>query len=103
MAKKEFFKEAVDRLWPKAKKELDKGMRNAKKMLATSETYLKKLSVKGAAETKKISLSLKREKAYYDLGKATASVAVTKWKTSRKIASLIKVIKTLSKKIAKIK
>lgn len=104
MAKeKESLKEALDKLWPQAKKELDKGVANAKKMLSKSEDCLKKLSVKGAAQTKKLSLSLKREKAYYDLGKAVSSIPTTKWKTSRKVSSLIKEIKTLDKNIIKIK
>jgi len=104
MAKKnESLKEALDKLWPQAKKELDKGVDNAKKMLSKSEDYLKKLSVKGAAQTKKLSLSLKREKTYYDLGKAVSSSPATKWKTSRKISSLVKEIKDLDKDISKIK
>ena len=103
MAKKETIKEAVDRLWPKAKKELDKGVENAKKMLAQSEKYLKEISEKGAAQTKKISLSLKREKAYYNLGKAVASTAAADWKTNRKIVSLIKAIKKLDKDTSKAK
>ncbi len=103
MAKKETVKEVVERLWPKAKKELDKGVKNAKKMLIQSEKYLKVLSEKSAIQTKKISLSLKREKAYYDLGKAIASTATTKWKTNRKVISLIKEIRKLDKSINKAK
>ena len=103
MAKKETIKEVVDRLWPKAKKELDKGVENAKKVLAQSEKYLKEISEKGAAQTKKISSSLKKEKAYYDLGKAIASTAADDWKTNRKIASLMKKIKKLNKGTGKTK
>jgi len=101
--KKEFLKEAFDKVWPQAKKELDKGVKNAKKMLAKSEKYLKELSEKGVAQTKKVSLSIKREKAYYDLGKAISAVPSTKWKDSRKISSLVKEIKGLGKDISKIK
>ena len=105
MAKKnhETLKETFDRIWPQAKKEIDKGVVNAKKMLSQSEKYLKKLSEKGAAQTKKLSLSIKREKAYYDLGKAVSASPSTKWKTSRKISSLVKKIKDLDKDIDKIK
>jgi len=97
--KKESFKDVVDKLWPQAKKELDKGVKNAKKMLAKSEKYLKELSEKGVAQTKKLSLSIKREKAYYDLGKAVSAVSSTKWKVSRKISLLVKKIKGLDKEI----
>ena len=103
MAKKETIKEVVDRLWPKAKKELDKGVKNAKKVLAQSEKYLKEISEKGVAQTKKISLSLQREKAYYDLGKAIFSTTAANWKTNRKITSLIKKIKKLNKGTGKTK
>lgn len=103
MVKKETIKEVVDRLWPKAKKELDKGVENAKKVLAQSEKYLKEISEKGATQTKKISSSLKKEKAYYDLGKAIASTAAANWKTNPKITSLIKEIKKLSKSTGKTK
>ena len=101
--KKESFKEVVDKLWPPAKKEIDKGVKNAKKILAKSEKYLKELSEKGAAQTKKLSLSIKREKAYYDLGKAISAAPSTKWKTSRKISLLVKEIKGLDRGISKIK
>ena len=101
--KKESFKEVVDKLWPQAKKEIDIGVKNAKKILAKSEKYLKELSEKGATQTKKLSLAIKREKAYYDLGKAVSAVPTTKWKTSRKISLLVKKIKGLDKDINKIK
>jgi len=101
--KKETLKKVFDNLWPQAKKEVDKGVERAKKMLAQSEKYLKKLSEKGAAQTKKLSLSIKREKAYYDLGKAVSAAPSTKWKTTCKISSLVKEIKDLSKDINKIK
>lgn len=101
--KKMTLKETFDKLWPLAKKELDIGVKEAKKMLSKSEKYLKELSVKGAAQTKKLSLSVKREKAYYDLGKAVASTASANWKTNRKISLLVKGIKDLDKDISKIK
>ncbi len=101
--KKESLKATFDKLWPQAKKEIDTGVKNAKKMLAKSEKYLKELSEKGAAQTKKLSLSIKREKAYYDLGKAVSAASSTKWRTSRKISSLVKEIKVLDRDIRKIK
>lgn len=103
MADKETVKEVVEKLWPKAKKELDTGINNAKKIIAQSEKYFTELSKKGAAQTKKISLSLKREKAYYDLGKVIAATTSSQWKTNNKIISLIKEIKKLDKNISKAK
>jgi len=96
-------KEVLDKLWPQAKKEIDIGVKNAKKILAKSEKYLKELSEKGATQTKKLSLAIKREKAYYDLGKAVSAVPLIKWKASRKISLLVKKIKGMDKDINKIK
>lgn len=104
MAKEhETLKATFDKLWPQAKKELDKGVENAKKVLSKSEKYLKELSEKGVAQTKKLSLVIKREKAYYDLGKAVSAVPSIKWKTSRTISSSVKKIKDLDRDINKIK
>ena len=103
MPKKDTIKEIVDKIWPKTKKELEKGGENAKKMLAKGEEYLKDFSEKGLEKTKKISLSLQKEKMYYVLGKAIASTAMTKWRTNKKITSTIKEIKEIDKQIKKIK
>jgi len=101
--KKDPLKEVVEKVWPKTKKELEKGMKNAKIMLNKGEKYLKDVSDKGIEKTKKISLSLKREKLYYDLGKVTATTAVDKWGSSKKIQAALKAINDLTRQIKKIK
>jgi len=101
--KKDPLKEIVDKVWPKTKKELEKGMKNAKVMLTKGEKYLKDVSDKGIEKTKKLSLSLKREKLFYDLGKAAATTANNKWTGSKKIQTALKEIKDLSRQIKKIK
>ncbi len=107
MAKKEkkpdSFQEVVDKIWPKTKKELEKMAENAKKMLAVGEEHLKDWSEKGIEKTKKLSLSLKREQMYYMLGKLSATTPMTKWRTTKKISSVVKEIKELDKQIKKIK
>lgn len=103
MVKKDPFKEVVEKLWPKTKKEIEKGMENAKKMLAKGEECLKELSEKGIEKTKKIALSLKKEKLYYDLGKTAAATAIDKWKSSKKISALLKTNREITKQIQKIK
>ena len=100
---KESFKEVVDRVWPKTKKELDKALENTKKMLNKGEKYLKVLSERGVETTKKLSLSAKREKLCYDLGKTAAGIAPDKWAGSKKMALILKEIKSLDKQIKKIK
>jgi hypothetical protein len=101
MAKKDNFKHRWEKAWPEAKKELEKALKNARIALNKSEVYLKNVTEKGAEQTKKISLGLKKEKLYYDLGKEVAATSVTKWKSSRKISALLKEIKKIDKQILK--
>jgi len=107
MAKKaqkpDTFKEVVDKIWPKTKKELEKMAENAKKMLAKGEEHLRDWSEKGIEKTKKLSLSIKREQMYYTLGKISATTPATKWRASKKISSTLKEIKELDRQIKKIK
>ena len=101
--KKETLKDVVEKMWPKTKKELEKGMENAKKMLIKGEEYLREVSEKGIKQTTKLSLSIKKEKLYYDLGKAVASTSLCKAAENRKIGKLMKAVKDLEKQIKKIK
>ena len=103
MAKKDPFKDFVKKAWPKTKKELEKGMATTKSMLIKGEKHLKDLSEKGIIKAKKISLSLFREKVYYNLGKTIATTPVTKWRTSKKVKDIITEIKILNCEIKKIK
>ena len=99
----EKFKDVVNKVWPKTKKELEKAIENAKKYLAKGEEYLKEVSEKGIKQTKKLCINLKREKFCHDLGKAVAVTAMGKWKTSKKITALIEKIKELNRQIKRIK
>ncbi len=103
MAKNDFFKEVKTKHWPNAKKELEKGIDNAKKMLSSGEKQIKQFSEKSAARTRKISLQVKKERLIYDLGKIVAATAKNKWSSSKKILNLKKEIKDLEKEIKKIK
>jgi hypothetical protein len=101
--KKDPIKEVVEKVWPKTKKELEKGMKSAKEILNRGEKYLKDVSDKGVEKTKKLSLTLKREKLFYDLGKAAAITAATKWSSSTKIQSVLTEIRNITTQIKKIK
>lgn len=103
MKKKDPVKNTVENIWPLAKKEIEKGVKNAKKMLAAGEKYLRELSEKGMEKTKKTSLSLKKEKLYYDLGKAVATASSANLSQNKKASKLIAEIKTLNRQIKKIK
>jgi predicted nucleic acid-binding Zn-ribbon protein len=103
MEKKDFFHELKEKHWPKAKKELEKGIDNAKKMLSAGEKHVRQFSEKGVEKTRKITLQVKKERLIYDLGKALSATAKNRWSTNKKIQGLQKEIKELEKKIKKIK
>lgn len=106
MAKKEFrdiAKETIGeiktRVWPQTKKELEKAISNARVIIDKGEKYFKEVSEKGIDNTKKLSLTLKKEKFYYDLGKTAAQTPKTQWDKNKKITGLIKAIKKIDKAI----
>ncbi|MDD3296831.1 MAG: hypothetical protein PHU64_05670 [Candidatus Omnitrophica bacterium] len=102
MAKKEHFRDVVEKIWPKTQVELEKAIKNAKKLLNSGEKYLKDVSEIGKKNTQKISMNIKREKLCYDLGKLISSTSQSKWATDKKIDRLIKEIKRLSRKVKSI-
>jgi hypothetical protein len=103
MEKKDKFREVMDRVWPRTKKELEKAGENAKKLLNKGEAYLRDVSERGVEQTKKLSLSIKKEKLYYDLGKTAANSPVSKWPKNKKISLLVKTIKKLDTQIKQIR
>ena len=100
---KDTMKEIKENVWPKTRKELENVLKSTKGMIDKGEQYLKNVSEKGAQQTEKLALSLKREKLYYDLGKLVSRTPKTKWKSNQKITSAITSIKNLTKEIKKIK
>ena len=101
--KKDNFKKVVDNLWPKTKRELEKAIEKTKKMITKGESYIKAVSARSVDKTRKISLSMQREKLCYTLGRNIAKTPKSKWGSDKKIGELIKDIKTLDKEIRKIK
>ena len=97
------FDEIKKKVWPNTKKELEKGMKEAKKMLDKGETYLRNVSEKGVDQTKKISLNLKKEQLCYQLGKALAAAPKTQWSKNKKVEKLVKTIHGIDKDLKKIK
>lgn len=82
---------------------VEKAIETTKETFRKGEDYLKEVSEKGVKETKKVSLGLKREKLCYELGKAAAETAMSKWQSSKKIGDLMGQIKELNKEIKNIK
>jgi len=89
--------------WPKTKKELERGMQSARKVMEQAEKQFKILSEKSAKSSKKLQLSLKREKAYHELGKLTAKTSRPQWSQSKKINTLVRDVKKLDRQIKNIK
>ncbi|MCF7870826.1 MAG: hypothetical protein K9L95_03095 [Candidatus Omnitrophica bacterium] len=101
--KKDFLEEIKTKHWPNARKELEKGIDNAKKLLVTGEKQIRQFSEKSAERTRKISLQVKKERLIYELGKTIAHTAKNKWSTTKKIEELRKEVKSLEREIKKIK
>ncbi len=103
MEKKDFFQEIKEKHWPKAKKELERGIGNAKKMLLAGEKHARQLSERGANKTRKITLQVKKERFIYELGKVVSTTPKNKWRTTKKIDDLRKKVKDVEREIKKIK
>ncbi len=101
--KKDKIKEMVEKIWPVTKKELEKVMNNTKGLIDKGEAYLKDVEKKGAENVKKMSLSVKKEGMYYNLGKLIANTPRAKWSKTKKIGELLTKIDNLDKEIKNIK
>jgi len=96
------FKEIIDNVWPNTKKELEKTIKNAKVLIEKGEQHLRDVSEKSMASAKKLSLKLRREKLYYNLGKLVSSTAQAKLATTKKIQDLTRQIKAITRQIKRI-
>ncbi|MDD4294026.1 MAG: hypothetical protein PHP69_00760 [Candidatus Omnitrophica bacterium] len=90
-------KKLINDNWPKTKKEFERVLKTTMQLLSQGETYLKEVSEKGLKETKKISLKLKKEKMYYELGKLVAKTPQSKLGNNQNIKDYVSEIKKLSK------
>jgi hypothetical protein len=95
--------EIVHKVWPKTKKELESALKNTKTMLTKGEAYIKDVSEKGVKNTKKMSLSLKKEKLYYTFGKLAINTPKANWDTNKRMETIIAEVKKLDREIKKIK
>ncbi|MBU1122466.1 MAG: hypothetical protein ABIH71_00795 [Candidatus Omnitrophota bacterium] len=100
---KKDLEEVVHKVWPKTKKELEVGLKNTKELIAKGEKYIKEISDKSVKSAKKLSLNLKKEKLYYDLGKSVAMLSAEAWSSDKKINAVVKEIKSLEREVKSIK
>jgi len=84
-------------IWPKTRKELEKALNTSKTAIDQGEKYIKTLSEKGIENAKKIVVSFKKEKLYYELGRVIAATHKSKWHESDTIETLLTQIKNLER------
>ncbi|MBN2482851.1 MAG: hypothetical protein JXD21_01455 [Candidatus Omnitrophica bacterium] len=96
-------KEKMDTLWKKTKKDIDKVMKEADGMMKKGEKYLKDMSGKGKSNLDVLSLTLQREKLYYELGKTVAYLSESKDVDVKKEHILLNEIKAINIQIDKLK
>lgn len=87
----------VRKIWPKTRKELEKVAQSTKTAIDKGEQYIKTLSQEGIRNAKKIAVSFKKEKLYYELGKTIAVTPKSKWHESAAIEAVITEIKNLER------
>ena len=90
------------RSWPKTKQSLEQGVQNVRKAIEQGEKQVRILSEKGAKNSRKLALSMKREKLYHDLGKAVSAVSPSQWNQSKTVGSLLEQVETVSQDIKKL-
>ena len=93
MESKDMQKKMED-LWKKMGKDFDELLRQSSNLVKKGEVFLKDTSKKGQIELEVISLSLQKEKLYYELGKTMGATPKKKdyLKKKTKIMNQIKVI-----------
>lgn len=92
----------MDVMWKKMKKDLDGVWKETSVLVTKGEKFFKSSTKKGQQELEVISLSMQREKLYYELGKVV-SIVPQRPSTTKKKQALIKKIKAIAEKIKKLK
>jgi hypothetical protein len=90
-------KKKLSRLWETSKKDFEHMTADASRLVKLGEKHLKVASQQSQKKMELINATLKREKAYYLLGKAAASSG-----KKSKVISLKKEISKLTKEIKKL-
>ena len=82
----------VDVMWKKIRKDLDGVWKDTSVLIDKGEKFLKDTSKKGQQELEVVSLSLQREKLYYDLGKLISTGSKSQVTTKKKQALVKKIV-----------
>ena len=94
---------AIRIMWPKAKKELEKGIKETRSLIEKGEKQVAGMTETGIQNMKAFSMELRREKLFYELGKLAAKVSPDRWKNNAKISKAIAEIKGINRGISSIR
>lgn len=94
-----YIREVIDRLWPRAKKDLEKGIQDARILIDKGEQHVIAMTDRGAQNVRAIALHMKREKLCYELGKSVSKVSPKRWSETKKIVARVKEIKKIDREI----
>ncbi len=88
--------------WPETKQGLERGLQNVRRAIEQGEKQVRILSEKGVKNSRKLGLSLKRERLYHNLGKAVSAASPSGWSQNKTIGSLLEQVETVNKDIKKL-
>jgi len=89
-------KRKIEKLWKPVKKDLDKILKETTSLAKKGESYLKDISEKGKENLELLSLFLKKEKLYYQLGKVISTLPRNRWKEDKRVNEIVSQIKKIN-------
>jgi len=89
----------IQKNWPKAKGEMEKGIREAKKLIVQGEKNLGDLTDKSLKRLRIMVLNHRKQKHYLGLGKLVASLQRTDLETNERVTQQISELKEIDKEI----
>ncbi|MFH1782264.1 MAG: hypothetical protein ABH848_01455 [Candidatus Omnitrophota bacterium] len=92
-------KKIINKMWPKAKKELEKGIEETRKFIDNGERHVIDATEIGIKNVKIMAAHVKKEKLFYEIGKSVSKLSPKKWNTSKSILKGIEEIKKLNREI----
>ncbi len=99
----EGMKRFIEKTWPKARVELEKGIIEAKKVISEGERQLNRLTDQGLKRMRILVLQQRKDKAFRSLGRQAASLDPEAWAGDERIAKILQDIRDFDEEIARIK
>jgi len=99
--KVEEMKKTVDKIWKEAKKDVEKMLDETSRLVKKGEVHLKDASEKSREKLEEAGLSLKKERLYYDLGKALVKVPRSRWLQNSKVKKIFEEARAIDRLLKK--